>query len=161
MTILIVDDMPEIILAWRSVIERLGIAREIRAAYSMAEALDQMRRLPFPDLILLDLKLGDSRDPLNTLSKVKEFKAINPFALVLVVTGMPDAALPKIARALGADGFRDKLSMASQASLFGAIKDVCRTAAENNPAPAYQRNVDILETVSQLLTPETPAIRQS
>lgn len=151
MTILIVEDEEMVAELWRRFLGALS--DDIRIAGTVPDALIQMRKMPPPDLVLLDLRMPGST-PENTLHHIAQLKESNPNAVVLVLTGASDASLPALAMKLGADGFQPKNTVASQDGLFTAIRDALRPKTEPQPGvPAYQRSLEMLERLTSLLTP--------
>lgn len=151
MIILIVEDEPSIAKLWTMLLASLG--KEFRLAHDMTTALREMQLEPFPDLILLDLRLPDSSSE-ETLASIPRFKAINPEAIVLVVTGNPNPALPVLAAQSGADGFRSKTSATTQAKLYEAVKDAFAASLTKSGGEAkpYQKRVELLERLSAMVT---------
>lgn len=151
MTVLIVEDDPMVRELWRRLLSPL--TEDIRLAETIPDALAEMRKIPPPDLVLLDLRVPGST-PENTLFHIAALKELNPAAVVLVLTGVSDESLPALARQLGADGFSPKMAAASQDALFDIICETLRTKKPGEPA--YARSVQILDRLSSLLAP--PAV---
>lgn len=152
MTILLVEDQPEMADLWKRLLSSIG--REFREATDVPEALEQMQREPCPDLLLLDLRLKGDWTPDRTIKAIPEFKRINPNCVVLVVTGNPDESLSALAEAAGADGYEQKISVTGQDALLIAIKNAFRhgIAGPEKEKPSFMRRLDLLERVSALVT---------
>lgn len=155
MTVLIVEDEEPVAELWRKLLLPVVSGGKIRMARTAEEALEKMAIPPPPDLVLLDIRVPGVKtgEPDNMLYHIRDLKALNPGATVLVLTGMSDESLPALARQLGADGFRHKTSAASQDRLYGAICEALGTRKEGEPA--YARSVELLDKLSQFLTGES------
>lgn len=143
-TILIVDDDPGVVDLNRGRFEEFG---EVRYAYNIPDAFEQMRRLPPPDLVLLDLIFPGPEHPSSaeeTLRHIGLLKQVNPNAVVVVITGSSEERLQQLALEMGADSFLHKRDMASQKRLMEACM------------PAFQRSggQSILDKLNELLTPQ-------
>jgi response regulator of citrate/malate metabolism len=89
MIILIIEDQESVAHLWRDfLVDKFG-DRDIRVGYNMEQGIALMRETPHPDVVLLDLFLPDST-PIQTLKSIETLKAINPYAVILVITGMLD-----------------------------------------------------------------------
>ena len=146
-TILIVEDEESISNLW---VEFLStISDDLRLAKNIPDALEHMRKIPHPALVLLDLGLPGSESHENTLSYIKEFKAINPASVVIVITGAIKDFLNEKAIQHGADDFAHKMDVTSQKALLGLVK---RSLENRNPKkPAFEQSSDILSKLTDLL----------
>lgn len=151
MTILIVEDEETVANIWQRFLAPLS--DDIRIAPTLNEAFKQMARLPPPDLILLDLRLPGSESAEGTLQNIRKLKAVNPEAVVLVLTGATDAHLPILAVQLGADGFKQKTSVAGQEGLLRTIQGILQKRASSPDVPAYARSLELYERLTALLPP--------
>jgi DNA-binding NarL/FixJ family response regulator len=157
MTVLIVEDEEPVVELWRRIMSSVTAREKIRVARSSEEALEKMAIPPPPDLVLLDVRVPrvfGGHEPDNMLYHIQALKALNPAARVLVLTGVSDESLPALAQQLGADGFRPKISAASQDALFGAILETLRSPKPGEPA--YARSVELLDKLTEFLSPEAP-----
>jgi CheY-like chemotaxis protein len=120
-TILLVEDQPEQAFIWGRELDPLGA--EIRMATTIASAIEMAKRLPPPDLIILDVKMPDAPGDRYSLVAIADFKRIYPDVIVIVTTGWPEERIRNLAQELGADGFQDKRDMDSQVKLFRALQE--------------------------------------
>lgn len=143
--VLIVEDDEGIIALWRKYMS--FISDDVRVAMTIPDALDEMRRLPSPSLVILDLRLpGSTHD--NTLYHIEEIKRINPKVIVIVVTGHPEQSIEQLAIAAGADGFALKIAVAGQVQL---LKLVERSLAQRDPSqPAFVESINLLSRLNEL-----------
>lgn len=147
MIILIVDDEPSIVEIWKALLKPIGAA--FRHADCIEDALVEMAKEPFPDLVILDLRLRTTTSE-ATLRHIEDFKVIYPGTVVLVVTGNPDQSLPTLAASLGADGFANKTQMAKQSKLLSAVK-VAYLASSSSGSKPYERRIKLLELLKSLV----------
>lgn len=150
---LLVEDEAMVRELWERLLH--PVSDEIRTAETLPDALAKMAMPPPPDLVLLDLRVPGSPSPEFTLQHIRQLKALNPHATVLVLTGVSDPSLPALARELGADGFSPKMSATSQDALYTAICDAMRSPREGEPV--YARSVELLDKLTAFLTPGSPA----
>lgn len=107
-TILILEDMPELLLMEEYVLRGLWPQANFVACLQLEKALEYLRSSPV-DLALVDLRLPDSRDPTQTLRKLAE-GGLPPDCPIVVFSGYVseldvlemlqqgvDAAVPKSA----------------------------------------------------------------
>lgn len=151
MTILIVEDEEAIARIWQRFLSPLS--DDIRIALDLPAAFEAMRRLPPPDLVLLDLRLPGSESAESTLGQIKAIKAINPGAVVMVLTGATEANLPILAAQLGADSFQQKASVVGQERLLRAVQDALKPRTQQPEVPAYARSLELYERLTALLPP--------
>jgi len=115
MKVLLVDDHPLIRCALASVIQGLGDDVTVDSAGSAQEARDALRAASDPDLLLLDLQLGDA----NGFELLVELRAAYPALPVVVVSGSDRPSDVVRAIDLGAMGYVPK--RASNESLLEAL----------------------------------------
>lgn len=153
MIVLIVEDDAGLVSLWRKFLE--PVAREIRVAFDLVEALRLMRFIPPPDVVLLDLGLPGSKAE-NTLAHILELKEANPQAAVIVITGNVEQQMEALAMKLGADHFARKQDNATSQS---ALLEVVRVGLSvvSRKGPVYERPLQLLERLTAL-TSETPHI---
>lgn len=136
---LIVEDQEEVANIWKRFLEPMGVP--VAIALNLEEAAAVMRKVPPPDLVLLDLILPDSKEPSETLAKgIKMIREHNPNALVVVITGAAVENIAVLARAMGADEFYHKIEMTSQARLLNAVKGVLEKNSEAKDVKARVEN---------------------
>lgn len=143
MTFLVVEDEPSMQIVLREFLERFG---RVCVAGDLNQALSEMRRIPPPDFIFLDLALPGS-NPENTLSHIQELRRHNPSATLVVLTGIIDEKLAQASRAMGADEFMRKADLHSQKDLWDTIK----RALENqtiNGRPLFDASAELLRRIN-------------
>jgi DNA-binding NtrC family response regulator len=143
---LIVEDRPEVARIWRRYLEPLEM--EIRWAETLADAKAQSRKLPPPDLILLDLRLADSKDE-ETLKSIKELTELNPSCAVLVLSGYVTSEITKLAIEQGAHQVIAKLSVQRADDLWNFIKTFLDKAPQSVQA-RMARTATLIEKLSKL-----------
>lgn len=122
MRILIIEDDETLRAWWIKNLKPLNCT--VDEAGTIEAALEQMRRVPPPDILFLDLRLPDSPVFEQTLGKIAVFKEIHPNALVVVATGYATEKIKHLAFQLGADAFSEKIDMNTQSGLFRVLKAV-------------------------------------
>lgn len=117
---------------------------EVRTASNLREAFREMRKIPPPDLVVLDLIFcgteASSAD--ETLKHIAALKAINENTVVLVVTGANEITA-QLALQHGADFFVTKEETATQERLYRACQEACRVGGQA-----------MLDTLNEVLTPK-------
>lgn len=105
-----------------------------------------------PDVIWLDLTLEDSSSE-HTLRKIPQIRAACPDATIVIMSGMADGELKQRCMEAGADAFLSKAVPIKAAQIIGLLGSGClnRLSGEN-----YEKNVELLEKVTQALTKLTP-----
>lgn len=102
-TLYLIEDHPVVREGLRMLVEGAGAARVLGAAASASAAIRALRRTP-PDVVLLDLDLGDE----DGLEWLPEIQAAAPHSRVLVLTALRDAGREEEALRRGAVGFVQK-----------------------------------------------------
>lgn len=126
MRILIIEDDAGMRELLRGYLAPLGVP--IEEAASLAEGVEIMRKVPPPDLIFLDLWLPDTANAQATLREgITQLKGYNADAVIVVMTGDSAESVARTAREFGADAFRHKMQMDSQASLLRVVKSALET----------------------------------
>lgn len=148
MTILLVEDDPGFSKVVAAIIERIPDVQVI-CARGIREAMEEMRRIPPPDFVFLDLGLTDSLPP-QTVETIPRFIELNPNAPVCVLSGTVDEKMIQLSKSLGADLFQAKMEMRSQSDLWNAIK---RTYANRvaRGIPPEKVGEELLERLDALL----------
>ena len=118
LTAIVVEDEPALARFMHCYLALEGI--EVRLAANRAEVVAELRRLPVPDLILLDVKLPDA-DGFDILSKLRAH-AVFKDVPVIMLTG--DATRASVIRGMagGADGYMTKPFEAE--TLTAAVRSV-------------------------------------
>jgi two-component system nitrogen regulation response regulator GlnG len=99
--ILVVDDDPAFCEALKDVIETKDYQVSVAYCYSEAQEVLERER---PDAVLLDVKMPD----VGGLDALRRIKAIDPKAIVIMVTALHDDETGIEALRRGADGFITK-----------------------------------------------------
>ena len=102
--VLIVEDDPLQLAMLRTIVNKEG--HDIAIAGNRAEVLAALNRLPYPDLLLLDVQLPDV-DGFMILEKVKQHPALKAARVVMVTARTERADIAK-GVLLGADGYITK-----------------------------------------------------
>ena len=99
--ILVVDDEESI----RALLQKVlaGQQRTIVPAEEGRKAIEMFRR-ERPDVTILDLRMPD----VSGLNVLKEIRAMNPFATVIIYSGMTGGSAEQQTRALGVSDFIEK-----------------------------------------------------
>lgn len=148
MIVLIIEDSQPVMDLWYRFLK--PVACEIRQAMTLGEAFKLLKKIPPPDLILLDLRLPDSADAKETLSKIPKLREQAPKAVVVVITGAGEDSLPILAREVGADGFFDKGSVIGQTKLLESIKEACSLKTTEERMNLVERLSNFMLSVSSL-----------
>ena len=80
-TILVIEDEPLLLKLVRHVLEGEGF--EVRGAMNRQEILEQIRRTPIPDLVLLDVVLPDA-DGFQILGRIRQHPALKALPVVML-----------------------------------------------------------------------------
>jgi DNA-binding NarL/FixJ family response regulator len=152
MLFLIVDDHPLVCSALEGMLREAFEPCELLQAHSAAEALETVRQLEDLDLVLLDLKLPDVEGFQGLLQLRKEAPRIP----ILVLSGLEDARLAKLARSYGALGYVTKKS--SAAEIVAAVSEVLagNTAFDRAPASRVAEDLESFDQVSRVIGSLTP-----
>ena len=102
--VLIVEDDPIQLAMLKTIVTKEG--HDIAIASNRAEVLAALNRLPYPDLLLLDVQLPDV-DGFMILEKVKQHPALKAARVVMVTARTERADIAK-GVLLGADGYITK-----------------------------------------------------
>lgn len=146
--VLIVEDRPEMVTVWRRALEAYSEfgQMEIWHVDNLADAKRLAFEIPPPDLILLDLRLTDSKD-VETLAAIDHFKVGNPDVCIMIISGYLTPELAKMAIAQGAHGIQEKMSMTRSAELWTAI-----SAAIQKAPPKAQKAIPYLTNLMEKLS---------
>src|SRR2546422_9946631 len=149
--ILVVDDEQMFCDLLRAVLGRHG--HEVITVMSGADALEQFKRHR-PHMILLDLIMPD----MNGIEVLKQIRAVDPKASVIMLTGGGSDELEDRARELGVTDFlRKGLSLKS---LMGALDRVLPQPGQSTPTtPAKGPSGEPLPGDSILVVDDEPGIR--
>ena len=132
--LLVVDDDVMMLRYLRTVLECEHY--QVAIAASGAEALQELRRRPLPDLVLMDLVMPDM-DGLETLARLRE---IAPSVKVIMLSGSKEAREVVQAMKLGAHDYLCK--PVGQAELVATLKNCL------DVSPAIAENPEVLEELS-------------
>jgi CheY-like chemotaxis protein len=125
--ILELEDREEDVILFAHALERAGVSADIRVVTNGQEAIDYLRgegkfahrdRFPFPDLVLLDLKLP-VRTGFDVLKWIRSEPALRTL-LVVTLTSSVDRGDVERAYQLGANAFLVKPSS------INTLADMCR-----------------------------------
>ena len=133
--IYVIDDHPMMREAISSMLRRQFAATRVIEFSSLAEAKAGSAAFPNPDVVCLDLTLGDSQGPRG----VSEIKALHPYVPLVVISGCSAAEMEDSCLQAGADVYIEKSAGAAdiratlraliapesefdESEMFGAIK---------------------------------------
>ncbi|WP_335583031.1 response regulator transcription factor [Comamonas serinivorans] len=102
--IYVIDDHPMMREAISAMLRRQFAATRVIEFSSLAEAKAGSASFPTPDVICLDLNLGDSQGPRG----VSEIKALHPYAPLIVISGSSAAEMEDPCLQAGADVYIEK-----------------------------------------------------
>lgn len=125
--VLIVDDHEVVRVGLRTLLNRVETIEVVGEASTPEEALEKTRALQ-PDLVLLDVRLGDS----NGFDACREIQKLERDVKVLVLTSFADDNVIVEAISAGADGYL--LKEVNQAALVSAIEKVASGQSILDPA---------------------------
>jgi len=145
MTVLIVEDDATIGRIWATYLNPLGA--EIRHATSVEEAIEQMRKIPPPDLLLLDLRLSEQHGPEHTVEAIAHLREFNPQLTVIAISGMADDAIQRLIDGHNVQAGVTKMEITSQSRLLQIVRDGIAQSK------GWQASGQLLERLSALLSP--------
>lgn len=125
--VLIVDDHEVVRVGLRTLLNRVETIEVVGEASTPEEALEKTRALQ-PDLVLLDVRLGDA----NGFDACREIQKLDRDVKVLVLTSFADDNVIVEAISAGADGYL--LKEVNQAALVSAIEKVASGQSILDPA---------------------------
>jgi len=154
MIVLIVEDEKNVTQVWKEFLEEIG---EVRVAYDPEEGLRLMAQPPYPEVVLLDLSFPTSRADQTLSLYLPRFRAINPEATIVIITGNTEDAIMQLSKQLGADFFGKKPeNSSSQSALLRAIKEGATALATNQPS--YTQPLRVLELLNSYLHKNQPVL---
>lgn len=154
MRILLIEDNEGMRVVLRRYLDPLAVP--IEEAKTLAEGLEIMRKIPPPDLVFLDLWLPDTVNAEATLRDgLGAIRSINPNAVVVVMTGDSADSIARAAVEFGADAFRHKLQMDSQAVLWGVVKSALEGRRDSGKG-LVQAGQRMIEQLAGLLALDHP-----
>ncbi|MGQ0811838.1 MAG: response regulator transcription factor [Nitrospiraceae bacterium] len=99
-SLFLVDDHEVVRLGLRALIERTGLIQVVGQAGTVAETLEEVRRLQ-PDVVLMDVRLPDG----NGAEACREIRSLSPATRVLFLTSFSDEEAVQAAIFGGASGY--------------------------------------------------------
>lgn len=124
MKILVIEDEENV----QELFRRAFKGHAIFSAYDIATALVMVSEHK-PDLVLLDLRLPDSPEPIETAAQIATIKQMIPNSPVVVVTGHSTQEIERIVIAAGGTGVAKKGGMKG---VLDDIKDLVCKSEETN-----------------------------
>jgi len=108
-SVFVVDDAPSFLVAVRAVIDATPGFEIVGLAHSDLEAADRLldTTAPAPDLILMDVNLGDA----SGIDLTRRLRVERPGLRVLLVSSLSAEELPESAATCGALGFVTKIDL--------------------------------------------------
>lgn len=146
LNVLIIEDRPEIRYIWKKYLSDLPIRVDIREAPTLREGVLLSRKIPPPDLILLDLRLEDSHTPENTIANQELLKSCNPNVVLVTISGYITPEIAELTVAKGAHGFIRKQEIERSSHLWEAIQ----AAISRAPAGAQKAMCHTSDIICQL-----------
>lgn len=148
---LLIEDDEALQGLWVTYLKNAGI--HVETVMKINDGMEAFARIPHPDLVILDLRLPDSNNAMDTLDFVPKMRAIHPGAMILTATGFVSHELAQKAIKVGVDAFLDKCNMGTEKGCMDAITKFLRTPTGSSRAAA-ERNLSLIER----LTPNQPNI---
>ncbi len=139
MKILLVDDDDGMLVIWQRFLKPLEA--EILTAHGVDEAIAQMREVPPPDVLLLDLVLPPHA-ALDTVEAIQKLRQFNPDLTVIIISGMDERRLLETVANVHVEGVLHKGDKLTQSVLLQAMK-VALAASPNSG--------ELLRTVSAIV----------
>lgn len=124
--ILLVDDDENILKIWEHFLEPLDV--EILLAHNVAEAIEQMRKVPPPDFVFLDLHLPPHA-PTETIAEIKTLREFNPKLVVLAISGLSQDEILHLVSKARVDASVSKYEAQTQIDLLRAMKTALSNGA--------------------------------
>ncbi|MEM6499932.1 MAG: response regulator transcription factor, partial [Pseudomonadota bacterium] len=150
MKLLVIDDHPLVRDALCANLRKAGVSDEsVIAASSLSEGLPLIAEQS-PDLVLLDLELGDA----SGLEGLAKLQSLMPDLPIMIVSGHDDRSLIGRAKALGAKGF---ITKSEPGEVIAKAVDTILAGGEAFPEQADGGEDD---SAVQRLTSLTPAQRR-
>lgn len=144
---LLIEDDPALAGLWVQYLTQHGV--EVEAVMKINDGMEAFARIPHPDLVILDLRLPDSRSAMDTLDFVPKMRAIHPGAMILTATGYATPELAQKAVRVGVDAFLDKCVMGTEKGCMEAIAAFLKRPTASSRESA-EGNLGLIER----LTPE-------
>lgn len=143
---LLIEDDEALAGLWMSYLEQAGIS--VEAVMKINDGMEAFARIPHPDLVILDLRLPDSNNAMDTLDFVPKMRAIHPQAMILTATGYASPELAQKAIRVGVDAFLDKCEMGTQRGCIDAIMKFLRRPTESSKDSA-EGNLTLIERLTK------------
>ena len=137
MRILLVDDDPGIIVILRRWLAPLNC--EIFTASNVDDAILEMKRMPPPDFVLLDLILPPNPAE-ETVKAITELREFNPALKIVVVSGMDQATLLTTLNNARVDAVLFKGDEMTQKKLLLSMKEALTKAPSSGDLLEYVSN---------------------
>lgn len=141
-TILLVDDDPNILLSWEKQLAVLGA--NILTASTIPAAIEQMRRIPPPDLVLLDLVVPP-HSATETVEATATLRAFNPDLVIIAISGMEKDEIIKAVANARVEAMVTKHEALTQVELLRVFK-----AALDKGANSGELLARVSETIRRL-----------
>lgn len=144
LTILLVDDQPEVIEIWRRHLAPLEA--NILTATSVEEAITQMRRIPPPDFVLLDLILPP-HGPSHVEETITALRAFNPALTIVAISGREKDDILRMVANVRVEAAINKHEAATQSALLRVVLEALEKSKKSS---------QVLSQVGELINKLTP-----
>lgn len=143
---LLIEDDSALCELWTRYLTDAGI--DVEARMRISDGMEAMRKIPPPDIVILDLRLPDSPSDVGTLGYIRALKQIHPDAIVIVATGYSTPQIQDLAMKLGADAFADKCTMGTQEGCWSVLKGFLEKHKGTGQRGA-EATIELIERLSQ------------
>lgn len=142
---LLIEDDEALAGLWVQYLTAKGI--DVEAVMKITDGMEAFSRIPHPDLVILDLRLPDSHDAMDTLDFVPRMRAIHPQAMILTATGYATPDLAQKAMKVGVDAFLDKSIMGTADGCWQAVAKFLKRPTESRKESA-EGNMDLIDRLT-------------
>lgn len=143
---LLVEDRFEIADTWKKYLEPLDI--NSCHVTNLEDAFVILQKIPPPDIVLLDLNLGEYSAASYTVAQIAKIKSYNPDMLLIVISGVLTPDLIQVAVAQGANNIKEKIDMSQQVRLWQAIEESIEKASTTTKT-VFGHPMKLLEALSR------------
>lgn len=143
--IYVIDDHPMMREAISSMVRRQFAATRVIEFSSLSEAKLGSLSSPAPDVVCLDLTLGDSQGPRG----VSEIKALHPYVPLVVISGCPASEMEEECLQAGADVYIEK--SAGAADIKATLRALIAPESEFDDSEMLGTGIKLSKRQKQLL----------
>lgn len=146
--ILLIEDNDGIAITWRHALEPHA---NVKWAATLREGIIMCAEIPPPDVILLDLRMPDSPNEVDTLNAIATLQKLAPQSYVLIVSGYITPEIIALAMAKGAHGVHEKLSIQRTTDLWTNIQEAVNRGPSTSQQSLASYISDIISKLTQTL----------